>query len=80
MIVLTPDQVTVLTTRLNAAEAAYDNIMIGGAITQVRDQNGEQITYSPANSSKLAAYIANLRSQLGLGQINGPLRPVGGFR
>jgi len=51
--------------RLDAAEAAYHTLMLGQSARVVVDQNGERVEYTPANSTKLAAYINELKRQLG---------------
>lgn len=51
---------------LDAAEAAYHSLMIGGAAAEFRDQNGESIRYTAANASGLLRYINYLRNLLGL--------------
>lgn len=51
--------------RLTAAEDAYHQIMIGRSVVELRDQNGETIRYTPANASRLASYIQELKRQLG---------------
>ena len=62
--------------RLDAAEAAYDKLMSGKAVRVLVDQNGERIEFTPANASRLAAYIVDLQTQLGLAQVRviGPMR------
>jgi len=65
---------TVLLTRLAEAEQAYHNLMIGGVARVFVDQNGERIEYNTQTSRALAAYIDTLKSQLGIGCGNGPLR------
>jgi hypothetical protein len=54
-----------LQARLTAAEEAYHNLQIGCSARVVVDQNGERVEYSAANSAKLAAYINELKRQLG---------------
>lgn len=39
--------------------------MIGQSARVVVDQNGERVEYTPANSTKLSAYINDLKRQLG---------------
>lgn len=73
MLVLTPAQRTVLTTRLSEAQAAYHSIMMGGGVKVVVDQNGERVEYQTANIQRLSAYIALLQQQLGIGCGMGPL-------
>ena len=62
--------------RLDAAEAAYDKLMSGKAVRVLVDQNGERIEFTPANAGRLAAYIVDLQTQLGLAQVRvvGPMR------
>lgn len=68
-----------LTQWLSEAEAAQHRLMMGEQEVQVRDSNGDQVMFSAANASRLAAYIKWLRSELAAltaTPINGPLRPV----
>jgi hypothetical protein len=52
--------------KLAEAEAVYHQLMLGQQIVFLQDQNGERIQYSKADLGKLAAYIADLKRQLGL--------------
>lgn len=65
---------------LTEAQTAYHNVMIGGGVTVVVDQNGERVEYSRANAAGLAKYIASLQAQinslLGVAVSGGPLRPL----
>jgi hypothetical protein len=61
-------------TLLDEAQQAYHALMTGTAVTKVRDQNGEEVTYTTANAYRLATYIEDLKRQLGLLQNSGPLR------
>lgn len=54
-----------LQTQLQEAEQAYHNLMTGQSVAEFRDQNGEMVRYSPANASRLLAYITSLKMQLG---------------
>ena len=60
--------------RLDEAEAAYHQLMIGRNVVNVRDQNGEQVTYSNANKNSLSNYIADLKRQLGITTNSGPMK------
>ena len=40
--------------------------MTGQSAAEFRDQNGELVRYTPANASRLLAYITSLKAQLGL--------------
>ena len=73
---LTHERRIILQARLDAAEAAYDKLMSGKAVRVLVDQNGERIEFTPANASRLAAYIVDLQTQLGLAQVRviGPMR------
>lgn len=62
----------VLRARLEAAELAYHDLVLGGAVKVVVDQNGERIEYTAVNRGNLLAYIQYLKSQLGEGVI-GPM-------
>lgn len=50
--------------RLAAAEDAYDALMTGRSVQELRDANGETIRYTPASAPRLRAYIEDLRRQL----------------
>lgn len=54
-----------LAQQLADAEAAYARLMMGTATVEVEDQSGERIRYAQASASRLAAYIAELRRQIG---------------
>lgn len=53
-----------LTDQLAEAQAAYHDLLIGKAVVQFRDQNGEVVIYQQADRSLLAAYIQDLISQI----------------
>lgn len=62
-----------LTERLEEAENAYHALMTGRSVVECRDSNGEMVRYTAANASRLAAYIEDLKRQLGTGS-SGPMR------
>jgi len=71
-----------LNTWLSEAQAALHDIVIGGKIVEVQDQNLERVSYSRANVDQLRKYIAELTSQIAtqcgaqtLAAAYGPLRP-----
>lgn len=75
---LTPEQTTYYTAQLREAEAAYHGVMIGGAVREFTDQNGEKIVYSSANRTALIGYINYLRGMLGASPMQGLVaRPMG---
>lgn len=61
--------------RLDEAEAAYHDLLIGKAVVELRDANGETIRYTVANRAALASYIEDLKRQLGTITVSGPMRP-----
>lgn len=61
--------------RLLEAQNAYHALMIGTSVVKVRDQNGEEITYSQASAPKLLEYIKTLQDALDPSvRINAPMR------
>jgi hypothetical protein len=66
--------------RLEAAEKAYHDLVLGAAVREVRDSNGEMIVYTAANRDALRGYIAILKDQIaasgGTPSRTGPLRFV----
>lgn len=68
-----------LQTRLNEAETALHNVLVGKGIAEVRDFNGESIRYNKVETSALRAYIKGLQEQiatmLGTVPTSGPMRP-----
>lgn len=71
-----PATIDQLTAYLAEAEAAYHALMTGQSAVQVRDQNGETVTFVAANKSDLMAYIQSLRSQLGMPRTSQTMRPL----
>jgi tRNA A37 methylthiotransferase MiaB len=65
--------VLTLQQRLERAEQAYHDLMVGQSVRVLVDQNGERIEYTAANSAKLSAYIQSLRAQLSP-RVNSPAR------
>ena len=51
--------------KLEQAEAAYHDLMMGKGVVEVRDSNGEMVRYNAANRSQLAGYINELKRQMG---------------
>lgn len=58
---------------LAEAEAAYHKLLVGQAVVEFRDSNGETVRYQAANVARLAAYIADLKRQLGT-TVLGPMQ------
>lgn len=66
-----------LAQRLAEAEAAYHALLTGKAVVEVRDANGESVVYQQSNRASLAAYVNDLRRQIGDGagqSESGPMR------
>jgi hypothetical protein len=53
-----------LAERLAEAEAAYHDLVIGKAVVEVRDANGQTLRYTQANRAAMAAYIQDLKRQI----------------
>ena len=62
---VTPDNRAIFETRLTQAEAAWHELQLGQSARVFVDQNGERVEYSMANSTRLRAYILDLRKALG---------------
>lgn len=61
---------------LDAARAAYHNLMTGTMARVVVDQNGERVEFVAANASRLLAYIQMLEAECnaipGVPRVRGP--------
>lgn len=66
-----------LQARLDEAEEAYHALVTGQSVVTVSSTSGKSVTYTadPKNLGALAAYIAQLKRQLGQSN-NRPLRPI----
>lgn len=62
-----------LQTRLDQAEEAYHQLMLGTAVRVFVDQNGERIEYFASDKAKLAAYIKQLKFQIDNSSQEGPM-------
>lgn len=62
--------------RLDEAEAAYHDLCIGKGVVELRDSNNETVRYNVASLPRLAAYIAQLKTDLGQSPCSGPMRPL----
>jgi hypothetical protein len=51
---------------LEQAQSAYHRLMIGDAVVEFRDQNGETVKYARADLNRLSQYIERLKVELGL--------------
>jgi hypothetical protein len=49
---------------LQAAQAAYHTLSIGGQVVQVVDQNGEQVRYTQATMANLYSYLQQLQAAI----------------
>lgn len=61
---LSPSEIAVIQQRLTEAKAALHNLHLGQSAVEIRDSNGDAVRYTPANASRLKAYIAELEEQL----------------
>jgi len=59
---------------LAEAKAALHRINTGTSAVEVHDRNGEKVSFSQINSSKLQAYIESLERQLSGQPALGPMR------
>lgn len=66
--------------KLEEAQSAYHRLMTGTSAVQIRDSNGDSITYTTANASRLKGYIAELKAEIAgtSACYRKPLRPVWG--
>lgn len=69
---MTPEQRTLLEQQLAEAQAAYHQLVMGQKAAVIVDSNGERVEFQAANSRQLAAYIQDLKRQLGLSS-TGPM-------
>jgi len=46
------------------AQAAYHALMTGTAVVRLKDQNGEEVEYTPMSAPRLLAYIQVLQDNL----------------
>lgn len=60
---------------LTEAESAYHSLVLGQAVAEITDMNGEKVRFTPAKRSDLALYIQQLREAL---CANVSVRPVNG--
>lgn len=58
---------------LAEAELAYHKLLTGRSMVEFRDQNGELMRYTQPSATRLAAYIQQLKTQLGVSSA-GPMR------
>ena len=63
-----------LAEKLVKAEDAYHQLMTGTMARVVVDQNGERVEFTPANASRLRAYIEDLKLQISGSTVTGPMR------
>lgn len=69
------------TAKLQEAEAALHALNLGRSAVEVRDSDGSSIRYTSANSSRLKAYISELKSKIAGASSASPhrvMRPVWG--
>ena len=59
--------------RLEQAEAAYADMIMGLTVRVFVDQNGERVEYKAGDADKLAAYIRRLKFELNPTSQAGPM-------
>lgn len=62
-----------LAERLNAAEEAYEALLLGKSVVEFRDSNGEMVRYGLANRGALAAHIQSLKQQINASTVIPPM-------
>lgn len=77
---LTPTEIAEITQRLTEARAALHALHLGQSAVEIRDSSGESIRYTPANASRLRAYIAEMEQTLkgAHARVVRPMRPTWG--
>tara|TARA_Y100000593_G_scaffold83521_2_gene157519 strand:- start:21701 stop:21937 length:237 start_codon:yes stop_codon:yes gene_type:complete len=71
---LTPEEITLYTTRLTQAEEALHKLKTGQSARVFVDQNGERVEFAAARADQLRAYVLELRTMLGKPtNVTGPL-------
>lgn len=65
-----------LAEQLDAAKAAYFNLLTGKMPKVVWDQNGERIEFTAANADRLKALIGQLEAEIAGTVTRRPLIPV----
>jgi len=61
--------------QLDAANAAYNQLLTGASPRVVVDQNGERIEYNAANADRLRDYIERLTAMIANGGVVSSRRP-----
>ncbi|HGE7051792.1 TPA: gpW family head-tail joining protein [Serratia marcescens] len=62
---MTPEECRAMYQKLlEEAQKAYHDLMIGGSVRVVVDQNSERVEYTAANRQNLWAYIVRLQNAL----------------
>lgn len=56
--------IDVLKKRLLDAEEAYHQLMMGGSVRVIVDQNAERVEYTAANKQNLFNYLIQLRAMI----------------
>lgn len=60
---MTTTNCATIKSRLDAAQAALEGLIAGGAVRSVTDSDGSRIEYTSANLPSLRSYIALLQAQ-----------------
>lgn len=65
--------------QLDSAREAYHNLITGRMARVVVDQNGERVEFTPANATRLQAYIQTLEAECRAAASGGRTRGPFGF-
>lgn len=65
--------------QLDSAREAYHNLVTGRMARVVVDQNGERVEFTPANATRLHAYIQALEAECRAANNGGRTRGPFGF-
>ncbi len=63
--------------QLDDARDAYHKLMLGQALVEITDQNGERVRFAQANRNNLYRYIQEMEAQLCTSAPMKSVRPMG---
>jgi hypothetical protein len=63
--------------RLDEAETALHDLLLGKSVVELRDSNGEVVRYNQASRSALRAYVEELKALIDPTAVDySPMRPL----